>query len=62
MPVAMVMVMNMTMTMPMLGAGSIGVLRFAIKSDRLDLFEILRATAVWQEKGGAEDQPKPDTG
>jgi hypothetical protein len=58
MPVAMVM----NMLMPMLGAGSIGVLRFAMKSDRLDLFEILRATVVWQEKGGAEDQPKPDTG
>lgn len=58
----MAMVMNMPMLMPMLGAGSIGVLRFAMKSDRLDLFEILRATAVWQEKGGAEDQPKPDTG
>lgn len=58
----MLMAMVMNMPMPMLGAGSIGVLRFAMKSDRMDLFEILRATVVWQEKGGAEDQPKPDTG
>ena len=57
----MFMRMPMVMRMPMLGAVSIGLLGFAMESDHLDAFEILRAAVVWQEKGGAEDQPKPHT-
>ena len=55
------MLMLMFMRMPMLGAVSIGLLGFGMESDRLNAFEILRAAVVWQEKGGAEDQPKPHT-